>query len=148
MYINIDLARKQVRRSSTSPSTHLSFHLRTNIFIFIFSFEILVLSFLSIATLTLRYFTEGKHLMPLNSFTFSPVKISDFRLFNLRFHLTWCEVNLLIIYSTVGSLLDITTMSSAKAWRSHLDLTSSSFFDDLIASSKYTLNKTGDCIDP
>ena len=136
MYISIDLARQQVRRSRTSPSTHLSFHLRSYTFLFICSFEILVWSFLSTATLTPRYFTEVEHTMPLISSTFSPVRISDLRLFSFRFHLTWREVSSLIIYSTSGSLLDITSMSSAKASRSPLDLTSSSFLDDLIASSK------------
>ena len=54
----------------------------------------------------------------------------------------------MIIYSTSASLLDITSMSSAKARRSPLDLTSSNFLDDMIASSKYTLNKTGESTDP
>jgi hypothetical protein len=54
----------------------------------------------------------------------------------------------LIIYSTSASLLDITSMSSAKARRSPLDLISSNFLDDMIASSKYTLNKTGESTDP
>ena len=40
------------------------------------------------------------------------------------------------------------SMSSANASRSPLDLTSSNFRDDLIASSKYTLNKNGDNTDP
>ena len=45
-------------------------------------------------------------------------------------------------------MLDITSMSSAKARRSPLDLTSSSFLDDLIASSKYTLNNMGESTPP
>ena len=42
----------------------------------------------------------------------------------------------------------MTSISSAKASRSPLDLTSSNLLDDLIASSRYTLNNTGDSTDP
>jgi hypothetical protein len=44
--------------------------------------------------------------------------------------------------------LDITNISSAKASRSPRLLMSSSFLDDLRASSKYTLKRTGDRIEP
>ena len=86
--------------------------------------------------------------MPLTSSSCSLVSISDFLLFSLRFHLTYRAVSSLIIYSISRWQLDITSMSTAKARRSPLDLTSSSFFDDFIASSKYTLNNTGDSTEP
>lgn len=53
-----------------------------------------------------------------------------------------------MIISISGWELDITSISSANARRSPLDLTSSNFCDDLMASSRYTLNKIGDSTDP
>ena len=146
--MSIDLARQHVNRSSTSLSTLFSLHLRSWKFLMIYSFEILIYSFLSTATFTPKYFTVVEHLIPLTSSSCSLVSISDFLLFSLRFHLTYRAVSSLIIYSISRWQLDITSMSSAKARRSPLDLTSSSFFDDFIASSKYTLNNTGDSTEP
>ena len=148
MYISIDLARQQVKRSSTSLSTLLSLHLSSWTFLLTCSFEILIWSFLSTATLTPRYFTEVVHLIPLTSSTYSEESISDFFLFSLRFQFTCREVSSLMICSISWILLDITSMSSAKARRSPLERTSFNFCDDLIASSRYTLNSTGEITDP
>jgi hypothetical protein len=87
MYISRDRARQQVSCYRTSMSTLFNLHLRSRVFLFTYSFDILICSFLSTATLTPRYFTEEEHLIPLiSSSSFSPVSISDFLLFNLRFH--------------------------------------------------------------
>ena len=87
-------------------------------------------------------------LMPLSSSNYSPVIISDFLLFSLRFHLTCSAVNSSMIYTISCQLFDITSMSSANASKSPLDRTSFNFWDDLIASSRYTLNSTGESTEP
>ena len=146
--ISSDLARQQVSCCSTSGSIPLSFHLRREVFLWIWSLDIFSYSFLSIATLTPRYLTLSEHFTPPTSLISSPVSISDFFLFSLRFHFTQREESSFIIISTSPCELDITSISSANASRSPLFLTSSNFLEELIASSKYTLNKTGDSTDP
>ena len=53
-----------------------------------------------------------------------------------------------MICSSSGLELVMTSMSSANASRSPRSLTSSSLAEDLIASSKYTLKRTGESTDP
>ena len=53
-----------------------------------------------------------------------------------------------IIPVSSGALFDITNMSSANARRSPLLRTSSSLSEDLSASSRYTLKRTGERIEP
>jgi len=100
MYISIDLARQQVSRSSTSLSTLLNLHLSSCTFLFTYSFEILIYSFLSVATFTPRYLTVAEHLIPLISYSGIAVSISDFLLLSLRFHFTYSEVSSLMICTT------------------------------------------------
>ena len=100
MYMSIALAKQHVRRSSTSQSTLLSLHLSSCTFLVIYSFEILIWSFLLIVTFTPKYLTVVVQLMPfmpLSSSYYSPVSISDFLLLSLRFHLTCSAVNSSII---------------------------------------------------
>jgi hypothetical protein len=151
MYMSIALARQHVRRSSTSQSARLSLHLSSCTFLVIYSFEILIWSFLLIVTFTPKYLTvvvQIMPLMPLSSSNYSPVSISDFLLLSLRFHFTCSAVNSSMIYTISCWLFDITSMSSANASKSPLDRTSFNFYDDLIASSRYTLNSTGESTEP
>ena len=102
MYMSIALAKQHVRRSSTSQSTLLSLHLSSCTFLVIYSFEILIWSFLLIVTFTPKYLTvvvQLMPLMPLSSSNSSPVSISDFLLLSLRFHFTCSAVNSSIIYT-------------------------------------------------
>ena len=105
-------------------------------------------SFLSIVTFTPKYLTVFVHLTPAISSSFSPVSISDFFLLRRRFHRYCRFASSPTIVSTSARELDITSISSANARRSPLFLTSSSLFEDFSASSRYTLNSTGDRIDP
>jgi len=86
--------------------------------------------------------------MPPISGRSSLVRISDFFLLSRKFQLMLSAVSSSTTYSTSCCELDITRMSSAKASKSPLFLISSSFLDDLSASSKYTLNSTGERIEP
>jgi hypothetical protein len=86
MYISSDLARQQVSCCKTSTSALLSLFLSRFTFFYICSLATLPYSFLSVTTLTPRYFTILVHLTPLTSSSFSLVSISDFFLFSRRFH--------------------------------------------------------------
>jgi hypothetical protein len=102
MYMSIALARQHVRRSSTSQSTLFSLHFSSCTFFVIYSLEILIWSFLFIVTFTPKYLTvvvQLMPLMPLSSSYYSPVSISDFLLFSLRFHFTCSAVNSSMIYT-------------------------------------------------
>ena len=99
-------------------------------------------------TRTPKYLTYLTHLIPPISGRSSLVRISDFLLLSRRFQSLLSFVSSFTTYSTSGWELDITSMSSAKANRSPLLLSSSSFFDDLSASSRYTFKRTGDRIEP
>ena len=132
----------------TSESALRSRNLITLMFLSICSLVTYVCSFLSIATFTPRYLTTLAHLTPPISVRFSLVRISDFFLLSRKFQLISSVASSSTTYSISGLELDITSMSSAKASRSPLLLSSSSFLDDLSASSKYTLNRTGESTEP
>jgi hypothetical protein len=148
MYTSRDLARQQVSCSSTSGSALLSLHLSTFMFLSTCSCASLSCYFLSKVTLIPRYFTEFTHLTPAISPPSPSVRISDFFLFSLRFHSIYKEANSVMISSSSGCELVMTNMSSANASRSPRFLTSSSFLEDFIASSRYTLKSTGDSTEP
>ena len=147
-YMSIDLDKQQTSCYITSESALPSRHLNSLIFLSICSLTTLACSFLSIVTRTPKYLTYLTHLTPPISGRSSFVRISDFFLLSRKFQLLLSFVNSFTTYSTSGCELDITSMSSAKASRSPLRLSSSSFFDDLSASSRYTLKRTGDRIEP
>ena len=86
--------------------------------------------------------------MPPISGGSSLVRISDFFLLRRRFQLVLRVASSSMTYSISCCELDITSISSAKASKSPLLLMSSSFLDDLSASSKYTLKSTGERIEP
>ena len=132
----------------TSGSALPSRHLMSFTFLSICSLVTLVCSFLSLDTRTPRYFTALTHLIPPISGMSSLVRISDFFLLSLRFQSLLRVANSSMAYSISGCELNITSMSFAKASRSPLLLMSSSFLDDLSASSRYTLKRTGERIDP
>jgi len=117
-------------------------------FLYICSVETLVYSFLSSTTLTPRYLTFFTHFTPDTSWVDSLVNISDFFLFSLRFHLSFRDSSSLIANLSSPSAFVITNISSANASKSPRTRIYSNFVDDLMASSKYTLNKTGDRIEP
>ena len=117
-------------------------------FLSICSLVTYVCSFLSIVTRTPRYFTILTHLIPPISGRSSLVRISDFFLLSRRFQFILRVASSSMTYSISGCELDITSMSSAKASRSPLLLMSSSFVEDLSASSRYTLKRTGERIEP
>ena len=117
-------------------------------FLSIYSLATWVCSFLSIVILTPRYLTVLTHLIPPISGRSSPVRISDFFLLSRRFQLMLRVASSSTTYSISGCELDITSMSSAKASKSPLLLMSSNFVEDLIASSWYTLKRTGERIEP
>ena len=132
----------------TSESALPSRHLKSLMFLTICSLATLVCSFLSTVTRTPKYLTYLTHLIPPISGRSSLVRISDFFLLSRKFQLMLSAVSSSTTYSTSCCELDITSMSSAKASRSPLFLISSSFLDDLRASSKYTLNSTGERMEP
>ena len=146
--MSIDLERQQTSCWITSESALPSRHLSNLMFLSICSLATWVCSFLSIVTRTPKYLTYLTHLIPPISGRSSLVRISDFFLFSRRFQVVLRVASSSTTYSTSGFELDITSMSSAKASRSPLFLSSSSLLDDLSASSKYTLNKTGERMEP
>ena len=135
-YISIDLDKQQTSCWITSESALPSRNFSRFMFLSIYSLATLVCSFLSMVTRTPKYFTYLTHLMPPISGRSSLVRISDFFLFSRKFHwVSNLDSSPTIIPISVWQL-DITSMSSAKASRSPLLLTSSSFFDDFNASSR------------
>ena len=148
MYMSSDLARQHVSCCKTSTSALLSLFLSRFTFFYICSLATLPYSFLSITTLTPRYFTILVHLTSLTASSFSLVSISDFFLFSRRFHCVFNYARASMVSVRSWTLFDITNMSSANASKSPLFLTASSLTEDLSASSKYTLKSTGDRIEP
>ena len=134
--MSIDLDRQQTSCWITSESALPSRHLSSLIFLSICSLATLVCSFLSMVTRTPKYLTCLTHLIPPISGRSSLVRISDFFLFSRRFQLVLRVASYSTTYSTSGLELDITSMSSANASKSPLLLSSSSFPDDLSASSR------------
>ena len=148
IYINIDLARQQVSCCLTSGSALPILHRSTLTFLSIYSRDIFNYSYQSHVTRTPRYLTVLVHLMPPTSWTSSFVSISDFFLLRRRFHLYCSAVSSSITIASSFWLLVMTSMSSANASRSPLFLTASNLVEDFRASSRYTLNSTGDSTDP
>ena len=144
----MDLARQHMSYWIKSESALPSRHLMNLMFLSICSLATYFCSFLSMVTRTPRYFTILVHLTPPISYRSSPVRISDFFLFSRKFQLVLRVANSSTTISISLCELDITSMSSAKASRSPRLLISSSFPDDLRASSRYTLKRTGDRIEP
>jgi hypothetical protein len=135
-YISIDLDKQQTSCWITSESALPSRHLNSLIFLSICSLATLVCSFLSMVTRTPKYLTCLTHLIPPISGRSSLVRISDFFLLSRRFQSLLSYVNSFTTCSISGCEFDITSMSSAKASKSPLLLSSSSFPDDLSASSR------------
>ena len=148
IYISSDLARQHVSCCKTSTSALLSLFLSRFTFFYICSLATLSYSFLSITTLTPRYFTILVHLTSLTCSSFSLVSISDFFLFSRRFHCVFSYARASMVSVRSGTLFDITNMSSANASKSPLFRTDSSLSEDLSASSRYILKRTGDRTDP
>ena len=103
MYIRRERAKQQVSYYRTSTSTFLRRHLSREVFLLICSLETFSYCFLSIVTLTPKYFTAVVHLIPLISSFYTAVSISDFFLFNLRFHSSWTLASSSIIIPTSAS---------------------------------------------
>ena len=147
-YISIDLDKQQTSCWITSEYALPSRHLNSLIFLSICALATLVCSFLSMMTRTPRYLTYLTHLIPPISGRSSLVRISDFFLLSRRFQLLLSYVNSFKTCSISGCELDITSMSSAKAIKSPLLLSSSNFLDELSASFRYTLKRTGERTEP
>ena len=148
MYINIERAKQQTSCCMTSESALPSFHLITLMFLSIYSLATFVCSFLSAVTFTPRYLTTLVHLTSPIYWRFSHVRISDFFLFSRKFHFSFSTASSSITCSISCCESDITSISSAKARRSPLLISSTSFLDDFRASSRYTLKRTGDSMEP